>query len=294
MLTDDDSRRHPPADRRHRIGARSGEAGQLLGAPLPRVCAPTAATSRSSTPATAPPARCTWRPAGWPRVSTRTRRRSSSTPTTRSSGSMAPRKPCSARRAWRVLLSATPRLVDATIRGWNGVYAHEVADIFRPGAGGRDRRRRREPALLPRRRGERLRRLRRAASGTPIDFDAFFAANIYHVPFGGLAAARAPAPRAPRDWASSKAEAERALGAQVPAVADLQPPHGRRLRRGHVRGAGRPRRTMDPLAAGDRIGIYSYGSGSCAEFYSATLCPKRSATVAPAPASPSSCRAAAP
>jgi 3-hydroxy-3-methylglutaryl CoA synthase len=37
---------------------------------------------------------------------------------------------------------------------------------------------------------------------------------------------------------------------------------------------------MPDLAPGDRIGIYAYGSGSCAEFYSATVCHEARETVA--------------
>ncbi|MCJ7451455.1 MAG: hypothetical protein MUO39_03140, partial [Steroidobacteraceae bacterium] len=45
---------------------------------------------------------------------------------------------------------------------------------------------------------------------------------------------------------------------------------------------GEDRRVGQHLAAGDRVGIYSYGSGSCAEFYSGTLMPEARAAIAEA------------
>jgi hydroxymethylglutaryl-CoA synthase len=167
-----------------------------------------------------------------------------------------------------VLLSTEPRIVEYDL-GWNGVHAHEVADIFRPATGVETGDA--DESLTSYLDGvdatydaycERV--------GAPVDFDTFFAANIYHVPFGGLAQ-RAHF-RLARRSGHGKAEVEahwcrkshasltynRRMGgvygaATFVALAGLIEHHG-------------------SLSAGDRIGIYAYGSGSCAEFYSARVC----------------------
>jgi hydroxymethylglutaryl-CoA synthase len=169
-----------------------------------------------------------------------------------------------------VLLSAEPALL-AYDPGWTGVYAHEVADIFRPA-----------PGVETGDADESLMSYLDATEecfaayvervGSPVDFDAFFAANIYHVPFGGLAERahlRLARAQLGLDRAGAQAHFARKAGASLT--------YNRRT--GGVYGAstflallglidGSPH-----LRAGDRIGIYSYGSGSCAEFYSGTLLP---------------------
>lgn len=172
-----------------------------------------------------------------------------------------------------VLLSTTPRIVTYEL-GWNGVHAHEVADIFRPApnveTGDADE------SLTSYLDGveatydaycEKV----TAATGAPVDFDRFFAANVYHVPFGGLAQ-RAHFRLARQALALGKADVERHWAHKSRASLT----YNRRM--GGVYGAA----TFVALAgllehtphlqAGDRIGIYAYGSGSCAEFYSARVC----------------------
>ena len=113
-----------------------------------------------------------------------------------------------------------------------------------------------------------------ARVGHAVDFDTFFAANVYHVPFGGLAQ-RAHFRLARREMDLSKAEAE--CHWEKKSKASLT--YNRRT--GGVYGAATfvaLAGLIDPspeLAAGDRIGIYSYGSGSCAEFYSVTAWHRR-------------------
>jgi 3-hydroxy-3-methylglutaryl CoA synthase len=104
-----------------------------------------------------------------------------------------------------LLLSATPRVVRYDL-GWNGVWAHEVADIFRPAPGFETGDA--DESLLSYLDGvEHTYDAYRAKVGQPIDFDAFFAANVYHVPFGGLSQ-RAHFRLARREMGLSKAEAE--------------------------------------------------------------------------------------
>ena len=179
-----------------------------------------------------------------------------------------PQEPVLGAAGLAVLLSATPRVVAYDL-GWSGVYAHEVADIFRPApgveTGDAD-----ESLLSYLDAVELTYDAYSARVGRPIDFDAFFAAYVYHVPFGGLAQ-RAHLRLARRELQLSRADAERHW--EQKSKASLT--YNRRM--GGVYGAA----TFAALAgliehspeltAGDRIGIYAYGSGSCAEFYSATL-----------------------
>ena len=179
-----------------------------------------------------------------------------------------PQEPVLGAGAAAVLVSASPRIVQYEL-GWNGVYAHEVADIFRPApgveTGDAD-----ESLLSYLDAVELTYDAYRARVGTTVDFDRFFAANVYHVPFGGLAQ-RAHLRLARRELGLSKAEAE--CHWHRKSRASLT--YNRRM--GGVYGAATfvalagLIEHSPSLAADDRIGIFSYGSGSCAEFYSARL-----------------------
>lgn len=179
-----------------------------------------------------------------------------------------PQEPVLGAAGLALLLSNHPRIAEFDA-GWNGVYAHEVADIFRPApgveTGDAD-----ESLLSYLDAVELTYDAYVARVGHAIDFDAFFAANVYHVPFGGLAQ-RAHFRLARREMALSKAEAERHWDRKSRASLAYN------RRTGGVYGAATFVAlaglidTSPSLVAGDRIGIYSYGSGSCAEFYSATV-----------------------
>jgi 3-hydroxy-3-methylglutaryl CoA synthase len=190
-----------------------------------------------------------------------------------------PQEPVLGAAGVALLVSNNPRIAvfDA---GWNGVYAHEVADIFRPApgveTGDAD-----ESLLSYLDAVELTYDAYVARVGAAVDFDRFFAANVYHVPFGGLAQ-RAHLRLARREMRLSRAEAERHWEAKS------KPSLTYNRRTGGVYGAA----TFVALAglidstptleAGDRIGIYSYGSGSCAEFYSVTVGAEARAAVAEA------------
>ena len=178
-----------------------------------------------------------------------------------------------------VLLSTEPALL-AYDAGWSGVYAHEVADIFRPA-----------PGIETGDADESLTSYLDATEecfaayvkcvGQPVDFDAFFAANVYHVPFGGLAERahlRLARAQLGLDRAGATAHFARKAGASLT--------YNRRT--GGIYGASTFLALLGlidhspHLTGGDRIGIYSYGSGSCAEFYSGVLLPTSRAVAAAA------------
>jgi hydroxymethylglutaryl-CoA synthase len=180
-----------------------------------------------------------------------------------------PQEPVLGAAGMAVLLSATPRIVSYD-QGWNGVWAHEVADIFRPAPGVETGDA--DESLLSYLDGvEFTYDAYRAKVGRPIDFERFFAANVYHVPFGGLAQ-RAHLRLARRELGLSKGDAERHWARKSKASLT----YNRRM--GGVYGAATfvalagLIESTPSLVEGDRIGIYSYGSGSCAEYYSARVC----------------------
>lgn len=175
-----------------------------------------------------------------------------------------------------VLVSQTPRIARLDV-GWHGVHAHEVADIFRPAPGVETGDA--DESLLSYLDGVEaaydayVRRV-----GRPVDFDAFFAANVYHVPFGGLSQ-RAHLKLARRELGLTKAAAEAHWARKSKASLSFN------RRTGGIYGgatflalAGLV--ANDGARTGDRVGIYSYGSGSCAEFYSVTIGDDAAATVA--------------
>ncbi|MGE3957206.1 MAG: hydroxymethylglutaryl-CoA synthase family protein [Vicinamibacterales bacterium] len=168
-----------------------------------------------------------------------------------------------------VLLSATPRLVRYEV-GWNGVHAHEVADIFRPAPGVETGDA--DESLMSYLDGvEATYQAYVERVGAPIDFDAFFAAHVYHVPFGGLAQ-RAHFRLARTVMPLSKAEVEAHWARKsAPSLTFNRRMGGVYGAATFVALAGLIDQKTD-LRADDRIGIYAYGSGSCAEFYSARVC----------------------
>jgi len=102
--------------------------------------------------------------------------------------------------------------------------------------------------------------------GEPVDFDAYFTKHVYHAPFGGMTwrAHRALL----RRW-KTLAKGEAWAHFQRKSAAALH--HLRRM--GGTYGSstfigllGLVERSED-LKPGDRVSMFSYGSGSCAEFY---------------------------
>lgn len=168
-----------------------------------------------------------------------------------------------------VLLSQSPRVIEYE-RGKIGVYAHEVSDVIRPNM--RLETGNSETSLFA---------YLQAISGAyaeyvqavgDVDFDRYFQRVLYHTPFGGMAyrAHRALLKEHTRiknrdTWAHFEQKTEKALR------------YNRRM--GATYGASTFIGLLglldsDPeVAAGDRLGIFAYGSGSCSQFYSGLLLP---------------------
>ncbi len=163
-----------------------------------------------------------------------------------------------------MLVSRDPQLLELEL-GKSGVHTSEVSDLTRPTS--RVETGNSETSLLSYLEaldgalGAYLERV-----GEPIGYD-HFAANIYHIPFGGLTL-RATRAALRRFGDATKAEA-RALWERktLPSLA-----YARRM------GGTYASSTFIGLLAlldgcpelrpGDRLGVFSYGSGCCSEFYS--------------------------
>ncbi len=170
--------------------------------------------------------------------------------------------------ATAVLVSRQPRLLELEL-GRNGYFTNEVSDLTRPTS--RVETGNSETSLL-----SYLDGLHGAYShylervGQPVDFDTFFKKIIYHVPFGGITFL-AHKELLRRDRRLSKSEAwEHFASRSLPALAYARRMGGTYSSSTFVALLGLIDAATD-LVAGDRLGIFSYGSGSCAEFYSALV-----------------------
>ncbi|HEY5957581.1 MAG TPA: hydroxymethylglutaryl-CoA synthase, partial [Polyangiaceae bacterium] len=167
-----------------------------------------------------------------------------------------------------VLLSTTPRVLEYET-GCAGVYAHEVSDVIRPNM--RLETGNSETSLFAY-----LQAVEGAYEnyctvvGHPIDFDQHFVRMLYHTPFAGMTYRAHRALLSAFSNLSNKETKAHYEKKTLPAVR-----HNRRM--GATYGASTFIGLLGLLdgdsqvAPGDRIGIFAYGSGSCAQFYSAKL-----------------------
>jgi hydroxymethylglutaryl-CoA synthase len=167
-----------------------------------------------------------------------------------------------------ILLSTEPKVIEYEL-GHCGVFAHEVSDVIRPNM--RLETGNSETSLfayLFAVEGAYNRYVETV--GHPVDFDTYFQRVLYHTPFGGITY-----------------RAHRALLKQYTQVSnkDARANYERKtlpalrynMRMGATYGASTfigliGLLDSDPgVKAGDRLGIFAYGSGSCAQFYSARV-----------------------
>jgi 3-hydroxy-3-methylglutaryl CoA synthase len=175
-----------------------------------------------------------------------------------------------------ILVSGKPKVLELELDSY-GIYTNEVSDLTRPTS--RVETENTEISLLPylealeRTFDDYVRRRPEAA-----DFDGYFQRNIYHVPFGGMG------------FRAHKAMLRRiGITGKQPVWEHFDrktlPSLGYVRRMGGTYGASTFIALMalvasDPqLRAGDRVGIFSYGSGSCAELWSGLVCPEASEVV---------------
>lgn len=169
-----------------------------------------------------------------------------------------------------ILVSSNPRLLEIEVDKC-GYWTEEVSDLTRPTS----RVEQGEPetsllAYLDALEGAYAHYAERV--GGTIDFDTYFSKNIYHAPFGGMTfrAHKAMLRKGkPRSKDEVRAHFERKTLASL-----------RYIRRMGGTYASSPLIGLmgvvdgsEDLRPGDRVSIYSYGSGCCGEFYSGLIGP---------------------
>jgi 3-hydroxy-3-methylglutaryl CoA synthase len=170
-----------------------------------------------------------------------------------------------------VVVSAEPKVLEIEL-GAHGVYTHEVSDLTRPTPHvetGNS-----ETSLLSYLDGlegafdDYLRRRPEAE-----DLDRYFARNIYHLPFGGMGLRAHKAVLRRRGITRKQDALDDFAKKTLPSLAYVR-------RMGGTYGASTFLALMAlverdaALRAGDRIGVFSYGSGSCAELWSGIVRPE--------------------
>jgi len=185
-----------------------------------------------------------------------------------------PYEPVTGAAAVAVLLSRKPRLIDYELGNF-GIYSSEVSDVIRP-----------TPSVETGNSESSLLSYLEALEGaythyvdrTPEarDFQSYFDWNIYHMPFAGMAL-RAHRTLLTLDGERSRSEADEDFRRKV------SPSLKFARQMGGVYGASTFIGLLglvddeDRARSGGRVGIFAFGSGSCAEFQSAQLLPEASA-----------------
>ena len=169
-----------------------------------------------------------------------------------------------------VLVSANPRMVELEL-GKNGYWTHEVSDLTRPTLTvetGNS-----ETSLLAyidALEGAYAHYCERVGI---TDFDSYFKKHIYHAPFGGMTW-RAHRTLLRQSQSMSKEQAwehfQRKSGAALRYLRRM----GGTYSSSTFVGLTGLLATSNDLDEGDRISMFSYGSGSCAEFYSVRVGPE--------------------
>ena len=180
-----------------------------------------------------------------------------------------PWEPVGGAGAAAVLLSHEPQVV-AYEPGRFGIHAEEVSDVIRPTM--RVETGNSETSLFSYLTGVEGAYQKYLEAVGEIDFDSYFQRIIYHVPFGGMTF-RAHKTIV-RDYTSVPVKQAKESFARKTAPSLI---YNRRM--GATYGAStlialNGLLDSDPgVKAGDRLGFFAYGSGSCAEFYSGIVQP---------------------
>ncbi len=176
-----------------------------------------------------------------------------------------------------VLLSTQPQVIEYET-GCCGVFAHEVSDVIRPNM--RLETGNSETSLLAYLTAVEGAYLRYQQNvGHCVDFDSYFDRVLYHTPFGGMTYRAHRALLKQNTQVPNQKTREHFAKKTQPALV-----HNRRM--GATYGASTfigliGLLDSDPgLTAGQRLGIFAYGSGSCSQFYSARVLPNAKALAA--------------
>ena len=174
-----------------------------------------------------------------------------------------------------LLVSDKPDFVELELQNF-GVYAHEVADVIRP-----------LPWLETGNSEHSLFSYMEALAATYEDyelnvpnanFEQDFKYNIYHVPFSGISFRAHKLLMGMNTDADAEGVLESFKKKVLPSIQYAKEIGGTYGGSVFIALLATIDQATD-LVAGDRLGIFSYGSGSCAEFYS-VLCTEKSKAVA--------------
>ena len=162
-----------------------------------------------------------------------------------------------------LLLSDKPDFLELEVEKF-GVYAHEVADVIRP-----------LPWLETGNSEHSLFSYMEALAATyedfelnvgAVDFETYFKYNIYHVPFSGIsfrAHKLLMGMGSDADAAGILASFKKKVLPSISYSKDIGGTYGGSIFIALLATID----TVDDLMPEDRLGVFSYGSGSCAEFY---------------------------
>jgi hydroxymethylglutaryl-CoA synthase len=176
-----------------------------------------------------------------------------------------------------LLISNQPKVVEFELED-NGYWTKEVGDTFRPTS--KEEAGNTENSVYCY-----LEALEgafdhyEAKQGGPVDIRTAFKKNLYHVPFGGMVF-RAHRTLVRKHQRVPKQEVREHFDNHVlPGLAHNSRFGGTYTASTFLALMGAID-TCDDLQADDKMSIFSYGSGSCAEFYSVRLCPEAKEVVA--------------
>ncbi|MGZ4060315.1 MAG: hydroxymethylglutaryl-CoA synthase, partial [Bacteroidia bacterium] len=162
-----------------------------------------------------------------------------------------------------LLVSDKPDFLELEVEKF-GIYAHEVADVIRP-----------LPWLETGNSEHSLFSYMEALAATyedfeanvgPVDFSTYFKYNVYHVPFSGISFRAHKLLMGMGADASADEVAESFKKKVLPSISyskDIGGTYGGSIFIALLATID----TVNDLNPDDRIGVFSYGSGSCAEFY---------------------------
>lgn len=163
-----------------------------------------------------------------------------------------------------MLVSGTPDILEIELDK-SGIYAHDVTDVIRPlpwlETGNS------ELSLVSYLEALVASYEQYARAAGPLDFQTYFRFNAYHLPFGGIGY-RAHKQLMTLYTSATKAEIQADFQRRVRPSMHYTRRMGSAYAGGIFLALLGIMSAAEDLREGDRIGIYSYGSGSCAEFYS--------------------------
>ena len=170
-----------------------------------------------------------------------------------------------------MLLSANPALLELDPKLW-GVFAQEVTDVIRPALNVETGNSQGSLfAYMDALEGAWLDFQRR--SGGAFDFDSAFVKHIYHMPFAGMGL-QAHRSLAALAGGASRSEAKASFARKVEASLHYSARIGSSYSASPYIALLSLLDHSDTLRPGDLISVFSYGSGSCSEFYAARLGPR--------------------